>query len=588
MEDNWRTAKIVIQENEKLLQRYCTWVADQIDLETQQPEISQDIRHTYSWDEMHQEAQKSYKGYFHMQFFEGKNAQAEALEALDQLLQSLLAEGIDLKRVTLLTRFAYEAAQLAQFLVQRNYSVQSAAGLRVDAHRAVKVIIYLLKDDWKLTSSIAHSAVQQFYGDLTDEQIAKISRAEVLPLYERIQTIIDALQLVELEGAAPYITTFQDIVYQFTKNRVADATAFISFWERKSSKFTIPASKTTNTIQIMTIHSSKGLEFDIVIIPKLSWPIMSFHQEDIIWCEPKTAPFNTMPIVAVHPSERLMRTHLKDDLIKEKVAQYTDYLNLTYVALTRPRYRLYAFGEKFSTHKKEEISIKNIGHLFSYLYHKNGELNEQLIYAKTDDGADKPAPLPPLKEDKEKDKKKEDKKNNEIRVATYISEPIGDRLILRSRSEDDFEADTPLSIVDLGTKMHLWLSYIITWKDAETSLLRMIQEGQITEKQAHTMRQQFELVRTLIQREHHDDWFAGEYQILSERDILVPSSKKQRPDRIMIKGTHAIIIDYKFGHQQRLSHLEQVRDYMSLLQQMGYTTEGHIVYSALNTIHTIS
>lgn len=588
MEDNWRTAKIVIQENEKLLQRYCTWVADQIDLETQQPEISQDIRHTYSWDEMHQEAQKSYKGYFHMQFFEGKNAQAEALEALDQLLQSLLAEGIDLKRVTLLTRFAYEAAQLAQFLVQRNYSVQSAAGLRVDAHRAVKVIIYLLKDDWKLTSSIAHSAVQQFYGDLTDEQIAKISRAEVLPLYERIQTIIDALQLVELEGAAPYITTFQDIVYQFTKNRVADATAFISFWERKSSKFTIPASKTTNTIQIMTIHSSKGLEFDIVIIPKLSWPIVSFHQEDIIWCEPKTAPFNTMPIVAVHPSERLMRTHLKDDLIKEKVAQYTDYLNLTYVALTRPRYRLYAFGEKFSTHKKEEISIKNIGHLFSYLYHKNGELNEQLIYAKTDDGADKPAPLPPLKEDKEKDKKKEDKKNNEIRVATYISEPIDDRLILRSRSEDDFEADTPLSIVDLGTKMHLWLSYIITWKDAEPSLLRMIQEGQITEKQAHTMRQQFELVRTLIQREHHDDWFAGEYQILSERDILVPSSKKQRPDRIMIKGTHAIIIDYKFGHQQRLSHLEQVRDYMSLLQQMGYTTEGHIVYSALNTIHTIS
>ena len=379
---------------------------------------------------MHQEAQKSYKGYFHMQFFEGKNAQAEALEALDQLLQSLLSEGID------------------------------------------------LKDDWKQTSSIAHSAVQQFYGDLTEEQIAKISRAELLPLYERIQTIIDALQLVALEGAAPYITTFQDIVYQFTKNRVADAAAFIDFWKRKSSKFTIPATKTTNTIQIMTIHSSKGLEFDIVILPKLSWPIMSFHQEDIIWCVPKTAPFNTMPIVAVHPSERLMRTHLKDDLIQEKVAQYTDYLNLTYVALTRPRYRLYAFGEKFSTNKKEEVSIKNIGHLFSYLYHKNGELNEQLIYAKMDNGTDKPAPLPPLKDEKKKEDedKEKDKKNNEIRVATYVSESIDNRLILRSRSEDDFDPDTPLSIVDLGIKMHLWLSHINTWSDAEPSLLRMTQE----------------------------------------------------------------------------------------------------------------
>jgi CRISPR/Cas system-associated exonuclease Cas4 (RecB family) len=115
----------------------------------------------------------------------------------------------------------------------------------------------------------------------------------------------------------------------------------------------------------------------------------------------------------------------------------------------------------------------------------------------------------------------------------------------------------------------------------------MLQEGQITNLQADAMRQQLELVRKIILRENHDDWFAGEYQIISERDILVPSSKKQRPDRVMIKDTHAIVIDYKFGHIQRKSHLEQVRDYMLLLQQMGYSTEGHIVYSTLQTIHTI-
>ena len=588
MEDNWRTAPIVIKENEKLLQRYSNWVAEQIDIQTGQNTISQDIRKIYSWDEMHQKAQKSHKGYFHMQFFEGKEAQADALEALDQLLQSLIDEGIDLKRVALLTRFAYEAAELAQFLVQRNYSVQSAAGLRVDAHKAVKVIINLLKDDWMQTSSIAHNAIQQFYGDLTQEQTTQILNAESLPLYERIQSIINTLQLVSFEGAIPYITTFQDIVYQFTKNRVADVTAFLTFWERKSSKFTIPASKTTNTIQIMTIHSSKGLEFDIVILPKLSWPIMSFHKDDIIWCEPKTAPFNTLPLVAVHPNERLMQSHLKDDFIQEKVAQYTDYLNLTYVALTRPRYRLYAFGEMFSTNKKGEVSIKNIGHLLSYLYNTKGELDEQHIYARLDDDADHLSPLPPLKEEKKEANKNKDVKQNETHAATYVAKSIDERLILRSRTEDDFTPDTPLSIIDLGIKMHLWLSHINTWNDAEPRLYRMIKDGQITDLQAHTMRQQLEQVRTLIQREHHNDWFSGEYQILSERDIIVPSSKMQRPDRTMIKGAHAIVIDYKFGHQQRKSHFEQVRDYMSLLQQMGYTTEGHIIYSALNTIHTIS
>ena len=87
----------------------------------------------------------------------------------------------------------------------------------------------------------------------------------------------------------------------------------------------------------------------------LSWPIMSFHPEDILWCEPKTAPFNMLPIVAVHPSDKLMLSHLQDDYIQEMIAQYTDYLNLTYVALTRPRYRLYAFGQKYSENKQGKI-----------------------------------------------------------------------------------------------------------------------------------------------------------------------------------------------------------------------------------------
>jgi ATP-dependent exoDNAse (exonuclease V) beta subunit len=582
MDENWRTAEVVITENEKLLQRYSTWVADRIDEQTLQPDLSQDIRHMYSYGAMHQKAKKKYKGYFHMQFFEGKTAKVESLEALDQLLQSLLAEGIDLKRVTLLTRFAYEAAELAQFLIQRNYSVQSAAGLRVGSHPAVKTIIHILKEDFYTKHSIAQSAVQQFYGEINEEQIQQILQAKSLPLYERIQTIIDILHLQSTEGAVPYLTAFLDIVYQFTKSRIADANAFIEYWERKADKFTIPAAKTTNTIQIMTIHSSKGLEFDIVILPMLSWPIMSFHPEDILWCEPKTAPFNMLPIVAVHPSDKLMLSHLQDDYIQEMIAQYTDYLNLTYVALTRPRYRLYAFGQKYSENKQGKISIQNIGHLLSYLYDTNHELDDQLTYVKMDEGDTKIAPLPPIKEEEENEKEK-----HTIVSATYVNIPIKDRLILRSRIEDDFEEDVPLSTIDLGTKMHLWLSYIHTWQDAEPSLTRLIREGQVSDQQAIEMRQQLNKLQSLIQQENHTDWYSKQYRILFEQDIITPSGNFYRPDRVILKDNHAIVIDYKFGYTKHKSHLEQVRNYMLLLSQMGYTTEGHIVYNALQTIHTI-
>jgi CRISPR/Cas system-associated exonuclease Cas4 (RecB family) len=115
----------------------------------------------------------------------------------------------------------------------------------------------------------------------------------------------------------------------------------------------------------------------------------------------------------------------------------------------------------------------------------------------------------------------------------------------------------------------------------------LLREGQITEQQALELRQQFYNLQSLIQRENHSDWFSGQYTILSEQDILTPSGSMQRPDRVMIADKHAIVIDYKFGNEQPKSHLEQVRNYMLLLRQMGYTTEGHIIYVALNKIHTI-
>ena len=107
------------------------------------------------------------------------------------------------------------------------------------------------------------------------------------------------------------------------------------------------------------------------------------------------------------------------------------------------------------------------------------------------------------------------------------------------------------------------------------------------DNQVQEMRQQLQKLQALIARENHHDWFSNQYKVLSEQDILTTSGNMQRPDRVMISGKHAIVIDYKFGHEQPTSHLEQVRDYMSLLRQMGYTTEGYIIYNALQTIHSI-
>jgi len=566
MPHNWRTAPVIIEENEKLIQQFTTHVAKNICDKYNQPDLGTDIYYIFDPAYMHQEPAKNYAGYFHMQFFDGNDAEEQTLENLHLQLQSFLQEGIELKRVTLLVRYTHEAINLAHFLISKGYNVQSSEGLQIGSHPAIQLLINLLKQDNTQLNTIDQAYIHQTYGQLTPEQTNSILQAQQLPLYEQVQTLINILQLTQQEGVAPYLTAFQDLIYQFTKSRVADRKAFLEYWERKGKNKTIAASQTADTIRIMTIHSSKGLEFDIVFIPFFTWELTKERASDIIWCVPQTPPFNQLPLVAVHPSKKLLQSHFTNEYIQDKLAQTIDNLNITYVAITRPKYRLYIYGQLNSR------SAHSVGAEVFALY--KDLLNDQLTYCKPAEGT--PAPLPPLKSE-----------TTTTYPATYIAEPIRSRLTLRSRAEDDFAPDTPLATVDLGILMHLWLSYIRTWNDAEPTLAKLIRQGQVTDNQAQEMRQQLQKLQALIARENHHDWFSNQYTILSEQDIITPSGNMQRPDRVMISGKHAIVIDYKFGHEQPTSHLEQVRDYMSLLRQMGYTTEGYIIYNALQTIHSI-
>ena len=581
LENNWRTAGVVVQENEKLMQLCSQQIAHNLSSSFGAEHWGDDIRYIFDQDTMHQEPASDDKGYFHLQFFEGKDAEEQTLEHVHEQLQALQQEGVDLKRVTMLVRYTHQAALLVNYLIDKGYNVQSAEGLQLGAHPTIKLLINLLQQEGKQLADIPKAYIHKHFNQLSEELLqSKLIYTQKLPLYEQVQAIIDELKLAEQEEVVPYLTAFQDVVFQFTQNRVADRKTFLEYWERKGKRKTISAQQASNALRVMTIHSSKGLEFDIVFIPFFNWEITKTRKTDIIWCAPTSEPFCQVPLVPVHPSKALLQSHFKTAYIQEQLAQAIDNLNLIYVAITRPKYRLYIYSQLVPRSKA------HVGTELYALYNGQQWLDEQLCYRMPQD-----SPIPPLPDPEQKQKKKKKADTNEapkqMLSAQYVSVPIGERLTLRSRAEDDFEPDTPLSTVDLGIKMHLWLSYINTWEDAEPALQRLLCEGQITEPQAREMQGYLQQLQQLLQRNQHEDWFAGQYQLLTEQDILVPSAKLQRPDRIMIQGNKAVVIDYKFGHIQRKSHYEQLRTYMALLSQMGYTTEGYIVYNQLQIIQSV-
>ena len=88
------------------------------------------------------------------------------------------------------------------------------------------------------------------------------------------------------------------------------------------------------------------------------------------------------------------------------------------------------------------------------------------------------------------------------------------------------------------------------------------------------------LINAAWTNERMRDWFSGCWEIWREATFLTENGE-QRPDRVMIdpETKKAIVLDYKFGKREP-HYAQQVRSYMRLLVELGYTqVEGWLWYA---------
>ena len=72
-------------------------------------------------------------------------------------------------------------------------------------------------------------------------------------------------------------------------------------------------------------------------------------------------------------------------------------------------------------------------------------------------------------------------------------------------------------------------------------------------------------------------WFDSDFEVLAERELWY-EDKIIKPDRVMCKGTEAIVIDYKKEKASEAQH-NQVRGYMKAMKDLGFSTvTGFLVY----------
>ena len=149
---------------------------------------------------------------------------------------------------------------------------------------------------------------------LPDDYINRFEPLLRMSLMDLIDEIYSLFSLDSLEGQSAYVCTFYDTLNEYLRDHPADIDDFIEEWEENLSANTIQSDEVEG-IRLITIHKSKGLEYDNVLIPFCDWELEK-KKGNTIWCpgENKEKPYGELPLIPVDFSKKnMMVTVFEDD-----------------------------------------------------------------------------------------------------------------------------------------------------------------------------------------------------------------------------------------------------------------------------------
>lgn len=520
----------------------------------------------------------------------------QVLEQLPLLIEKLQDKGYALKNIAILVRQKSEGIAVANYLLEYKnahtstkyrYDIISDEALLIANASQVKTVIALLHylrtpDDvnikayavYRLKKSIykssSFSVEQEFlnrHSYFSPEEEQKLAYMATLPLYEMVEGLFSIIHN-ESSQEEVYVQAFLDMVLNYTTKYSSDIDTFLNWWQEKQAKETIFTPDSQDAIRIMTIHKSKGLGFEVVIIPFCNWQLDSKSSE-ILWTSPSEAPFSQISSLPVFYKEQLGKTIFAEDYYQEKVHAYIDNLNIQYVAFTRAKNELYVFAPR-----PGERSIKAPARNISTLLWKALQQSPKgKLFMNVSEQFDSDSGTFLVGEDNIP-RLVSIQQNREIPAQAFKSVPFENRVHLRLSDRNIFEQHTGKRLY--GVLMHKIVSQIICVDDLDEVLTQCVNQGEIPSEDRNELSSMLMRFFSLPQVK---EWYSGEWEVRNEVDILLPDGQAIRPDRIMFKGAEVIIVDYKFGDIASRKYVHQVQTYLKYLQEMGYANiRGYLCY----------
>ncbi|MBU2019667.1 MAG: UvrD-helicase domain-containing protein [Bacteroidetes bacterium] len=531
------------------------------------------------YDSHWQEAVSKKEGFVAIDFKEEKDFKEEqGIEWILQKVQECITDGFSPGDITILGNKNLECLFWAKALTQHGYSVVSADSLLVDSDQMVQLLVAYFHLRLRSNSDIAqkemiaqfvdvqmlalsvyqkyvvreerykHVKFDLFIEDYFSDQSAFYFSYE--NLYELGQKACDLLNIEPLKNH--YVHHFLDLLFEFDKANGPDLLQFLSHFKEDGHKSAVQIPESSETIQVMTFHKSKGLEFEVVLMPNITIRKPTANNTDWFQIDNEVLELN---INARDPIDEAV-----DLLNHEKSQILMDGVNLLYVGFTRPVERLY-------------------GHI---ILNTDSKFIQQCI----ENAFPKEFANKNLLEIGVREKKISQSKNVkslDLFTPKSLKDFIWFPKIALKDSNHLMNDSTISEAAAFGTQFHFLLSLIKSEEEIGEKVTQLIAEGKIDARfQDEIVKQSRSVLKDVL-----EPIYRGSTKIISERSLLVPNYESTlRPDKIIFHGDKATLLDFKTGEPKKKDE-KQILEYASLVRQMGYTVKAGLIYTEKNQVQWV-
>ena len=522
----------------------------------------------------------------------------DTLQQMANEVEAMIQQGIRLNDMAILVRKNNQIPLIADYFDKHTpYQVVSDEAFRLDASLVICMLMdalrYLINPEngiakAQLAASYQNEVLQRsidlntlLLGNIDEflpqEFVDEADNLRLMPLFELLEKLFGIFQLSRIEKQDAYLFSFFDAVNEYLQNNSSELTAFLTYWEEKLCYKTIPSGEIEG-IRILSIHKSKGLEFHTVLLPFCDWKLEN-ERASYIWCSPQEAPFNELQLLPISYGTSMNESIYHSDYLKEKLQLWVDSLNLLYVAFTRPKCNLVVWCKDGQKNTVAEL-------LASSLVHTSCEAQESI-----DDCIYQFGELCPSEE-----KKSKSVSTNKLTIKPQsvpvwmesLETNIEFKQSNRSTAFIEGEEDEGKKYIREGQLLHNLFAMVRTPEDVPSAINRLRMEGVIESKEHEE--KVLKLANWALGHPKVKEWFSGEWSLYNECAIIYKVNgelQTRRPDRVMMKDDEVIVVDFKFGKPYP-EYNEQVREYMNLLQSMGYKrVSGYLWYVFYNILEEI-